>query len=96
MRHWVCIFWSLGCLYSIMTALVLVAIEGLTIHSAALCQVFDSIYMDVPMSRVKFNVNSEYAYVQNFKVLQSQSLALPNNRLRRSLTYHRHVYQTSD
>jgi RP/EB family microtubule-associated protein len=25
------------------------------------------------MSRVKFNVNSEYAYVQNFKVLQSQS-----------------------
>jgi RP/EB family microtubule-associated protein len=23
------------------------------------------------MSRVKFNVNSEYAYVQNFKVLQS-------------------------
>lgn len=27
--------------------------------------------MDVPMSRVKFNVNSEYAYIQNFKVLQS-------------------------
>lgn len=24
------------------------------------------------MSRVKFNVNSEYAYIQNFKVLQSQ------------------------
>lgn len=23
------------------------------------------------MSRVKFNVNSEYAYIQNFKVLQS-------------------------
>lgn len=40
-------------------------------HSAALCQVFDSIYMDVPMSKVKFNVNGEYAYVQNFKVLQS-------------------------
>lgn len=39
--------------------------------SAALCQVFDSIYMDVPMSRVKFNVNSEYAYIQNYKVLQS-------------------------
>ncbi|KAG9257131.1 calponin homology domain-containing protein [Emericellopsis atlantica] len=38
---------------------------------AALCQVFDSIYMDVPMSRVKFNVNSEYAYIQNFKVLQN-------------------------
>ncbi|KAM5351212.1 hypothetical protein ACJ41O_003935 [Fusarium nematophilum] len=38
---------------------------------AALCQVFDSIYMDVPMSKVKFNVNSEYLYVQNFKVLQN-------------------------
>ncbi|KEY65903.1 hypothetical protein S7711_07935 [Stachybotrys chartarum IBT 7711] len=38
---------------------------------AALCQVFDSIYMDVPMSRVKFNVNGEYAYIQNFKVLQN-------------------------
>ncbi|KAB8257743.1 calponin homology domain-containing protein [Aspergillus pseudonomiae] len=38
---------------------------------AALCQVFDSIFMDVPMSRVKFNVNTEYAYLQNFKVLQN-------------------------
>jgi len=38
---------------------------------AALCQVFDSIYMDVPMSRVKFNVNTEYAYIQNFKILQN-------------------------
>ncbi|KAJ3493902.1 hypothetical protein NLG97_g4429 [Lecanicillium saksenae] len=38
---------------------------------AALCQVYDSIYMDVPMHKVKFNVNGEYAYVQNFKVLQS-------------------------
>ena len=42
-------------------------------NRAALCQVFDSIYMDVPMSKVKFNVNSEYLYIQNFKVLQSQS-----------------------
>ncbi|CAK7274370.1 microtubule integrity protein mal3 [Sporothrix epigloea] len=38
---------------------------------AALCQVFDSIFLDIPMSRVKFNVNSEYAYIQNFKVLQN-------------------------
>ncbi|KAJ5492848.1 Microtubule integrity protein mal3 [Penicillium diatomitis] len=38
---------------------------------AALCQIFDSIFMDVPMSRVKFNVNSEYAYLNNFKVLQN-------------------------
>ncbi|KAJ5103437.1 hypothetical protein N7532_003966 [Penicillium argentinense] len=33
--------------------------------------IFDSIFMDVPMSRVKFNVNTEYAYLQNFKVLQN-------------------------
>ncbi|KAK3368254.1 calponin homology domain-containing protein [Podospora didyma] len=38
---------------------------------AALCQVYDSIFQDVPMSRVKFNVNTEYAYIQNFKVLQN-------------------------
>ncbi|KUI59271.1 Microtubule integrity protein mal3 [Cytospora mali] len=38
---------------------------------AALCQVFDSIFRDLPMSRVKFNVNTEYAYIQNFKVLQN-------------------------
>lgn len=30
--------------------------------------------VDVPMSRVKFNVNTEYAYLQNFKVLQSTPL----------------------
>lgn len=41
-------------------------------YSAALCQVYDSIYMDIPMHKVKFNVNGEYAYVQNFKVLQSE------------------------
>lgn len=39
-------------------------------NSAALCQVYDSIYMDVPMHKVKFNVNGEHAYLQNFKVLQ--------------------------
>jgi len=38
---------------------------------AALCQIFDSIYLDVPMARVKFNVNTEYAYLQNFKILQN-------------------------
>jgi microtubule-associated protein, RP/EB family len=52
-------------------------------HSAALCQVYDSIFLDVPMSRVKFNVNSEYAYIQNFKVLQSTFLAKPYPRLDR-------------
>lgn len=26
------------------------------------------------MSRVKFNVNTEYAYLQNFKILQSRYL----------------------
>jgi len=38
---------------------------------AAYCQIFDSIFMDVPMTKVKFNVNSEYMYIQNFKVLQN-------------------------
>ncbi|EEA27513.1 hypothetical protein EYB25_001492 [Talaromyces marneffei] len=38
---------------------------------AAFCQIFDSIFMDVTMNRVKFNVNTEYAYLQNFKVLQN-------------------------
>lgn len=38
---------------------------------AALCQVYDSIYLDVPMARVKFNVNNEYSYIQNFKILQN-------------------------
>ncbi|OKL60578.1 hypothetical protein UA08_04102 [Talaromyces atroroseus] len=38
---------------------------------AAFCQIFDSIFMDVTMARVKFNVNTEYAYLQNFKVLQN-------------------------
>ncbi|KAF2834500.1 hypothetical protein M501DRAFT_589840 [Patellaria atrata CBS 101060] len=38
---------------------------------AALCQVFDSIFLDIPMGRVKFNVNTEYAYLQNFKILQT-------------------------
>lgn len=33
---------------------------------------YDSIFGDVAMSRVKFNVNTEYAYIQNFKVLQSK------------------------
>ncbi|KAF3928875.1 hypothetical protein ABW20_dc0107507 [Dactylellina cionopaga] len=36
---------------------------------AAFCQILDSIYGDVPMARVKFNVNTEYAYLQNFKIL---------------------------
>lgn len=26
------------------------------------------------MSRVKFNVNTEYAYIQNFKILQSKQI----------------------
>lgn len=38
---------------------------------AALCQVFDSIFGDLPMARVKFNVNTEYAYISNFKILQN-------------------------
>jgi hypothetical protein len=31
----------------------------------------DSAIVDVPMTKVKFNVSTEYAYLQNFKILQS-------------------------
>jgi hypothetical protein len=40
-----------------------------------LCAVTNSYPDDVPMARVKFNANTEYAYLQNFKILQSTSLA---------------------
>ncbi|KAK6353716.1 hypothetical protein TWF730_008145 [Orbilia blumenaviensis] len=36
---------------------------------AAFCQIMDSVHGNIPMSRVKFNVNTEYAYLQNFKIL---------------------------
>lgn len=38
---------------------------------AAYCQIMDSIYNDVPMHRVKFDVNTEYEYYTNYKILQS-------------------------
>lgn len=38
---------------------------------AAYCQILDSIYTDVPMTRVKFNAKHEYEYLANFKVLQN-------------------------
>jgi len=38
---------------------------------SAFCQLFDSIFLDLPMARVRFNVNTEYAYIQNFKILQN-------------------------
>ena len=38
---------------------------------AALCQVYDSIFLDLPMARVKFNANSEYQYLENFKILSN-------------------------
>ncbi|KAI9207654.1 calponin domain-containing protein [Polychytrium aggregatum] len=34
------------------------------------CQIVDSIYRDVPLSKVKFNAKHEYEYVSNFKILQ--------------------------
>lgn len=41
------------------------------IHSAALCQIYDSIFLDLPMSRVKFNATTEYQYLENFKILSN-------------------------
>ncbi|RKP19779.1 hypothetical protein ROZALSC1DRAFT_28664 [Rozella allomycis CSF55] len=38
---------------------------------AAYCQILDSIYGDVQMSKVKFDTNQVYEYVNNFKVLQN-------------------------
>ncbi|KAJ1949557.1 microtubule integrity protein mal3 [Linderina macrospora] len=38
---------------------------------AAYCQIIDSIYMDVPLNRVKFSANQQYEYIENFKILQN-------------------------
>jgi RP/EB family microtubule-associated protein len=38
---------------------------------AAYCQILDSIYGDVPMTRVKMNAKHEYEYIANYKVLQN-------------------------
>lgn len=38
---------------------------------AAYCQIMDSIFLDVPMHRVKFDVSQEYDYYPNYKILQS-------------------------
>ncbi|KAI9178932.1 microtubule integrity protein mal3 [Blastocladiella emersonii ATCC 22665] len=37
---------------------------------AAYCQVFDSIWGDLQMHKVKYDARHEYEYVQNYKVLQ--------------------------
>ncbi|KAI9751527.1 MAG: hypothetical protein M4579_006021 [Chaenotheca gracillima] len=38
---------------------------------AFLAQVYDSIYMDVPLSRLKWEPKTEYEYLNNFKVVQN-------------------------
>ncbi|KAJ1915864.1 microtubule integrity protein mal3 [Mycoemilia scoparia] len=38
---------------------------------AAYCQILDSIYYDVPLSRVKFSAKNDYEYINNLKVLQN-------------------------
>lgn len=38
---------------------------------AAFCQLMDSVVGDVPMAKVKFNANTEYDYLHNFKILQA-------------------------
>ncbi|KAL3896258.1 MAG: hypothetical protein SGCHY_004185, partial [Lobulomycetales sp.] len=34
---------------------------------AAFCQVLDSLYLDIPMSRVRFSSDMTYHYTQNYK-----------------------------
>ncbi|KAI9183330.1 microtubule integrity protein mal3 [Blastocladiella emersonii ATCC 22665] len=53
-----------------LTGLGLVKIEELG-KGYALCQIFDSVFLDVPLRKVKFNAKHEFEYIQNFKVLQS-------------------------
>lgn len=55
---------------------------------AIYCQLLDTIYMDVPMSKVKFNVNTEYQYLNNFKVLQ---LCFTKHRIERPIPVERLV-----
>ncbi|KAK4552470.1 microtubule integrity protein mal3 [Recurvomyces mirabilis] len=38
---------------------------------AAFCQIYDSVFLDLPMSRVRFNATSEYQYLENFKILSN-------------------------
>ncbi|GAA5795450.1 hypothetical protein HPULCUR_000808 [Helicostylum pulchrum] len=38
---------------------------------AVYCQIFDSIYGDVPVSKVKFEAKLEYEYLGNYKILQN-------------------------
>ncbi|KAH9968325.1 calponin homology domain-containing protein [Lactifluus volemus] len=38
---------------------------------AAYCQVLDSIYVDIPMARVRMNAKHEYEFIANFKVMQN-------------------------
>ncbi|KAH9948296.1 calponin homology domain-containing protein [Amylocystis lapponica] len=37
----------------------------------AYCQIMDSIFGDVPMTRVKMNAKHEYEFIANFKILQN-------------------------
>jgi microtubule-associated protein, RP/EB family len=38
---------------------------------AGLCIIFDSIFNDIPMGRVKLDAKAEWEFVGNFKVLQA-------------------------
>ncbi|KAF8519709.1 calponin homology domain-containing protein [Gautieria morchelliformis] len=40
-------------------------------HRGAYCQILDSIYGDVPMSRVKMNAKHEYEFLANYKIMQN-------------------------
>ncbi|ORZ34121.1 calponin homology domain-containing protein [Catenaria anguillulae PL171] len=55
---------------------------------AAYCQVFDSIWGDLQMHKVKFDAKHEYEYVANFKVMQ---LALDQHKVDKAVPVERLV-----
>lgn len=55
---------------------------------AVYCQIMDSIYLDLPMHRVKFRATAEYEYLTNFKILQS---CLTKHRIEKTVPVERLV-----
>jgi hypothetical protein len=55
---------------------------------AAHAQIVDSIFGDVPLSKIKFETRQEYEYLQNFKVVQSAMAAHNIDKVNEKHTTH--------